>query len=244
MALVDPAVAVTAVAALSRLAAVIRLRALRPCRHSAITRSPQVRAAAALSRSTAGMSFRPIGARPRKVVARAMVLAVNWPPQAPAPGQADCSIAASSASSIRPAAWAPTASNTSWMVMSPPRWQPGRMLPPYSISPGRSSRARAIAAAGMVLSQPHNTTRPSRQWPSTTNSIESVITSRLTRDARMPSVPMAMPSVTAMVLNSMAVPPAASIPARTCSASSRRLRLQGETSDQECTTAISGLSIA
>ncbi|CAM5260661.1 hypothetical protein RLIN73S_02494 [Rhodanobacter lindaniclasticus] len=56
----------------------------------------------------------------------------------------------------------------------------------------------------------------------------------------MPGVPMAMPSVTAMVLNSTGVPPAARMPAIAACASSRRLRLHGETSDQVCTTATSG----
>ena len=50
-----------------------------------------------------------------------IVLAVNWPPHAPAPGHADSSTARSSASSTRPAAYAPTTSNTSWRVMSAPR---------------------------------------------------------------------------------------------------------------------------
>jgi hypothetical protein len=49
-----------------------------------------------------------------------IVLAVNWPPQAPAPGQATLSSAWTSAALIRPAAWAPTASKTSWMVTSRP----------------------------------------------------------------------------------------------------------------------------
>ena len=50
----------------------------------------------------------------------AMVLAVNWPPQAPAPGQASRSTASSSASSIWPAPCAPTASNTCWIVIALP----------------------------------------------------------------------------------------------------------------------------
>ena len=43
----------------------------------------------------------------------AMVLAVNWPPQAPAPGQAMSSSALSRASVILPCAWEPMASKTS-----------------------------------------------------------------------------------------------------------------------------------
>jgi hypothetical protein len=50
---------------------------------------------------------------PRNSLAIAIVLAVNWPPHAPAPGQASSSIVQKSASLIEPAACAPTASNTS-----------------------------------------------------------------------------------------------------------------------------------
>src|SRR2546429_7234149 len=57
----------------------------------------------------------------------------------------------------------------------------------------------------------------------------------------MPSVPIETPSDTAMVLNSMGVPPAARIPAFTCSARRRWLKLQGMVSIQLCPTPISGL---
>jgi hypothetical protein len=48
-----------------------------------------------------------------------------------------------------------------------------------------------------------------------TSSIESAITSRLISEARIPSVPMVMPSEMETVLNSSGVPPAARIPSRT-----------------------------
>ena len=48
----------------------------------------------------------------------------------------------------------------------------------------------------------------------------------------MPSVPMVTPSLMAMVLNSIGVPPAARTPSFTCSASSRRLKLHGMVSIQ------------
>ena len=57
---------------------------------------------------------------------------------------------------------------------------------------------------------------PSNMCPRPTSSIESAIRSRLTSDAFMPSVPMVTPSLMAMVLNSMGVPPAARMPAFTC----------------------------
>ena len=60
-----------------------------------------------------------------------MVLAVYWPPQAPAPGQAASSTARSSLSSILPALKAPMASKTSWTVRSSrSRSRPGAMVPP------------------------------------------------------------------------------------------------------------------
>ena len=48
----------------------------------------------------------------------------------------------------------------------------------------------------------------------------------------MPSVPIVMPSLMAMVLNSIGVPPASRTPRFTCSASSRRLKLHGIVSVQ------------
>ena len=49
------------------------------------------------------------------------------------------------------------------------------------------------------------------------------MTSRLTSEPRMPSVPIATPSETEMVLNSMGVPPASRMPSFTYCASSRWL---------------------
>ncbi len=62
--------------------------------------------------------------------AMAMVLAVNWPPQAPAPGQTALSTAFRPSSDRAPAAWAPMASNTSWTETSFVPMTPGRMVPP------------------------------------------------------------------------------------------------------------------
>src|ERR1700682_3273323 len=103
-------------------------------------------------------------------------------------------------------------------------------------------RTSAITAAGIVLSQPTINTRPSKRCPRVTSSIESAITSRLTSEAFIPSVPIETPSETAMVLNSMGVPPAARMPAFTCSARRRWLKLQGMVSIQLCPTPMSGLA--
>ena len=74
----------------------------------------------------------------------------------------------------------------------------------------------------MVLSQPTSAITASNMWPRPTSSIESATTSRLTRDAFMPSVPMTTPSLIEMVLNSIGVAPAARTPSFTRSASVRR----------------------
>ena len=72
----------------------------------------------------------PIGVMPMTSKAQAIVLAVNWPPQAPAPGLAQSSSSSSSSSDISPVAWAPIASKTSWIVTSWPCQRPGRIEPP------------------------------------------------------------------------------------------------------------------
>jgi hypothetical protein len=53
--------------------------------------------------------------------------------------------------------------------------------------------------------------------------MESATTSRLTSELFIPSVPMDTPSLTAIVLNSIGVPPAARIPSLTDWASRRWL---------------------
>src|SRR3989338_1056745 len=97
-----------------------------------------------------------------------------------------------------------------------------------------------MTVPGIVLSQPDSATTPSNRWPRTTSSIESAITSRLMSDAFMPAVPIETPSETAMVLNSIGVPPAARTPRFTCPASRRRCTLHGITSIQVLAIAMSG----
>ncbi len=80
-----------------------------------------------------------------------------------------------------------------------------------------------MPAPGMVLSQATSATMPSNMWPRAMSSMESAITSRLTSEVFMPSVPMVMPSLMAMVLNSIGVPPAARMPSLTWTARSRSL---------------------
>jgi hypothetical protein len=85
-----------------------------------MTSSPACSATVLRSSATAGTMPEPIGAIPRTSKAQAIVLAVNWPPQAPGPGLATFSNSSSSSSDMSPLAWAPTASNTSWIVTSSP----------------------------------------------------------------------------------------------------------------------------
>ena len=73
------------------------------------------------------------------------------------------------------------------------------------------------------------------------NSIESAITSRLISDAFIPSVPIAIPSLIAIVLTSIGVPPASRTPFITDSASARWLKLHGIVPVQLCATRTSGL---
>ena len=65
--------------------------------------------------------------------------------------------------------------------------------------------------------------------------------SRLTNDARIPSWPMEMPSLTAMVTNSMGKPPAWRMPSLPRLASRSRDMLQGVTSFQLLATPICDL---
>ena len=60
---------------------------------------------------------------------------------------------------------------------------------------------------GSLLSQPAILTRPSKRSACITSSTESAMTSRLISDAFIPSWPIAMPSETAIVVNSIGTAP-------------------------------------
>ena len=157
-------------------------------------------------------------------------LAVNMPPQAPSPGHAARSMSSTSSRVIVPAAHAPTASNTVVISMFLPLCTPGNVEPLYTNTLGRFNRAAAINIAGMLLSHPANPTNPSKRSACTTTSTLSQMTSRLTNEARIPSWPMLMPSLTVMVPNSIGTPPAARTPCFDCSAKRRNDMLHGVTS--------------
>ncbi len=128
--MVDPPVAATPTTAFSSAARDSSARLPTPRARVSMTIRPHARATSGLRASVAGTSPSPSGAMPRSAIAVAIVFAVNCPPHAPAPGQARSSSAARSPSVMRPAAVAPTASNTSWMVTSRPAKRPGRIGPP------------------------------------------------------------------------------------------------------------------
>ena len=87
--------------------------------------------------SSAGIPLSPAGDSPEELHDHLIVLAVNWPPQAPAPGHAAFSISYSSSRLILPARYAPTASKTVTTSRSGPCTCPGRSCRCRGRGPGR-----------------------------------------------------------------------------------------------------------
>ncbi len=85
---VDPPEPATAAIAFSNASRVRICEGRVSSRTTVITISPAARAAAALEGCVAGIPESPRGLIPRKSITIAIVFAVYWPPQAPAPGQA------------------------------------------------------------------------------------------------------------------------------------------------------------
>src|SRR5450759_394252 len=80
--------------------------------------------------------------------------------------------------------------------------------------------------------------------PRATSSMESAMTSRLTSEVFIPSVPIVMPSEMAIVLNSIGLAPAARMPAFKGPASSRSPKLHGIVSLQQLETPTNGLPMS
>ena len=129
-ALVEPPLIATPAIAFSSASLVMISLGRWPRASTSMTSSPASNAACALVWSCAGTSLGPIGLMPSSWNAIAIVLAVNWPPQAPGPGLATPSISCSSSSVILPAAWAPMASKTSCTVTGLPWNVPAGIEPP------------------------------------------------------------------------------------------------------------------
>ena len=94
----EPPLQAIAAIAFSKLWRVMMSLGRRPRLSTSMTSAPACSATCALRGSTAGTMYRPDGEIPSTSNAIAIVLAVNWPPQAPAPGEAASSISFSSAS--------------------------------------------------------------------------------------------------------------------------------------------------
>ena len=134
-------------------------------RTRSITSSPAARGLV-LAGSSAGMPLRPAGERPRNSMAIAIVLAVNWPPHAPAPGQARVLdlvqlLERDLAGPVR----ADRLEDVTIVGRRGPCTCRGRSSRCRGRAPGTSSRTSAMAAPGMVLSQPTRQTTPSNRWP-------------------------------------------------------------------------------
>ena len=115
------------------------------------------------------------------------------------------------------------------------------MGPPDTNTTGMFRRMAAISMPGVILSQLEMQTMASAQCALTMYSTESAMMSRLGSEYSIPSWPMAMPSSTAMVLNSFATPPAASISRATSCPRSFRCTCPGTNWVNELTTATRGL---
>ena len=139
------------------------------------------------------------------------------PEHEPQVGQADSSIFVSSASETLSLADAEIASTRSDEVCATPSTTtalPASIGPPETNTVGMLRRIAAFSIPGVILSQLEMHTIASTVWALTMYSTESEMISREGREYSMPECPMAMPSSTAMVLNSFGTPPAS----RTCSA--------------------------
>ncbi len=107
---------------------------------------------------------------------------------------------------------------------------------------GTLQRAIAIMPPGMFLSQPPMTMTPSIHCPLTQVSMPSAITSRLTSEYFIPSVPMPMPSEMVGTPNACELALHSAIAAIAASASFCRPELQGVMVEWPLATPTIGLS--
>src|SRR5690242_20865386 len=134
------------------------------------------------------------------------------PEQEPQVGQADSSMASSRSSDTDGSAEAIIGSIRSSLAPEPPAsagGAPASIGPPDTNTVGMFSRMVAISMPGVILSQFEMQIMASAQCAFTMYSTESAISSRLGSEYSMPPWPMAMPSSTAIVLNSRGIAPAA-----------------------------------
>ena len=180
--------------------------------HSSTATRPAARNSSLRSAWVATMVPLPGSDRPSASVRQFIELAVNMPEQEPQVGQELRSISIASSSDTVGSAAATMASMRSTALVLPRQLTlPASIGPPETNTAGMFSRMAAISMPGVILSQLEMQTSASAQWPFTMYSTASAISSRDGRLYSMPSWPMAMPSSMAMVLNSLATPPAFSI---------------------------------
>src|SRR5687767_9524589 len=167
------------------------------------TRRPASRNSALRSAWVASTEPLPGSERPSASVRQFIELAVNMPEQEPQVGQADRSMVATSASVYLSSAAATIASTrSSATTLSFRLTLPASIGPPDTNTTGTLMRSAAISMPGVILSQLEMQTMASAQCAFTMYSTLSAISSRDGRLYSMPSCPMAMPSSTAMLLNS------------------------------------------
>ncbi len=242
--LVDPPMAISTLIAFSKARRVAILRGVIPSPASSTILSPASLASLNLSAATAGTVPFPGRARPRASARQFMLLAVNSPEQDPIPGHITSSSSFKSSSVILPAATSPTASNILSRPTALPLKHPASIGPPLITTAGMSSLIAAMSIPGTILSQFGMSTIPSKGWAIVIISMESAMSSLLPREYFIPICPMAMPSQTPMVPNSIGVPPALLIPALTISAMEPRPACPGTTSLAELAMPIIGRAIS
>ena len=173
-----------------------------------------------------------------------MEFAVNIPEQEPQVGQALASMRPSSSSLTSGSTAAVIALTRSREVVACPSRMmalPASMGPPETNTVGMLSRSAASSIPGVILSQLEIHTNASAQWAFTMYSTASAISSRLGSEYSMPPCPIAIPSSTAMVLNSRPTAPASLMDSETSLPMSRRWTCPGTNCVKEFATAIMGL---
>ena len=159
--------------------------------------------------SVARMVPFPGKAIPRTSQIEFILFAVKRPEQEPHPGQAYRSNVYSSSSSMSPALYAPTPSNTVMRSATRPSGRrPAAIGPPETKMVGMFSRMAAISIPGVILSQLGMQIMASNWWASIMVSTLSAMSSRLGSEYFMPKCPIAIPSSMPMVLNIKGTPPA------------------------------------
>ena len=189
----------------------------------------------------------PGSANPSASVRQFIEFAVNIPEHDPHVGQAASSIRARSGSDTSLLTESATAVIRFSRVRTVPSTSsavPPSIGPPETNTVGMFNRSAAISIPGVILSQLEMHTRASAQWALTMYSTESAISSRDGSEYSMPPWPIAMPSSTAMVLNSRGTPPAAVMACDTIRPTGCRWVCPGTNSVKLLATATIGLPMS